>query len=879
MIYKKSVNEVFDEFQTNECGLTNDEARIRLEKYGQNALKEKKAKPIWKKILDQFKSPLIYILLIASIFTVIVGKYIDTGVILAVVIINAVVGFFQEYKAEKAMQAIRELAAPKAIVVRDCNEDKIDSDEIVPGDVIVLSAGNKIPADVRIFEEKELEIDESMFTGESLPAQKHINTIEKNNIPIADQTNMAFMGTIITQGRGRGVVVKTGENTELGKISREVKTTEKEETPLQKRLGEFSRKIGIAALVFAFIVFLLGLILGHPVVEMILFGISIAVAIVPEGLPIVITITMAVGLKRMAEKNAIIRKLIAVETLGSCNYICSDKTGTITENRMTVTRTFANGKEFEFTGTGYEPTGNVLLNKEKIQKDDDLNRLLLTGLLCNTAELYEEKGEWAIEGDPTEGALLVAAKKYGLNIEKNEYKFQLVDEIPFSSKRQYMATVYSDENSNTIYVKGAPEKILEFSNNKDNQALTSQYSHMAKSGLRVLGFGIKKLDSYSDEIDLEHESTHNLEFVGFQGIIDPPRESAIKAIDGAHKAGINVVMITGDHIVTAKAIATKVGILNGGKVMTGQELDQCGEDFLNKCVETVYVYARVSPSHKFKIVEALQNRGNTVAVTGDGINDAPALKKSNIGIAMGKVGTDVAKEASEMVLKDDNFATIFEAVKIGRVIFDNIRKVITFLLASSIGIPLTIIASIILTLPLPFLATQVLWVNLVTNGFQDISLAYEPGEKDIDKRKPRDPKENVINKPILKRVVLTGTIYTVGILTMFWYVLNQGASIEYARTTALNTIVFFQFFNVWNSRSFNKSIFQVNPFSNKPLLAAVTVSIFAQIAVLTFEPLHIAFQTTKLDAATWLQTILVAFSIIIVVEIDKLISSKYSKVT
>ncbi|OGI05254.1 MAG: hypothetical protein A2104_09585 [Candidatus Melainabacteria bacterium GWF2_32_7] len=872
MYYNENIDEVFREFNTSYRGISNEEAQNRLKKYGLNSLKEKEENPVWKLILHQFTSPLIYILLIAAVFTVCINHYIDTAIILFIVIVNAIIGFFQEHKAEKAMQALKKLVTQKAFVVRNCKEDRIDAIKIVPGDIVTLSAGYRVSADIRLFEIKELEIDESMFTGESLPVHKQFEVINKDNVPVADQKNMAFMGTVITNGRGKGVVVRTGERTELGRISREVKATTKELSPLQKKFVDFSKKIGLVSVILAIFVVFLGLVKNISLVEIILFAISMTVAVVPEGLPIVVTVTMAVGLKRMAEKNAILRKLIAVETLGSCNYICSDKTGTITENKMTVVKVYTNGKEFEFTGVGYDPVGDILHDKQRIEQDDDLNKLLLTGLLCNSSDLYEENGEWQIKGDPTEAALIVSAMKYGIDIEEKEYKYKLVDEIPFSSKRQYMAVMYKFDNDCAVFIKGAPEKILDFSKDENKEKLSNQYIQMAEAGLRVLGFGVKHLYNVCPEdVDLEKESTSDLEFVGFQGIIDPPRQSAIDAIKSTQKAGIKVVMLTGDHKVTAKSIAGQIGIYKSGDlIMTGQELDESGENFLNRCVDKISVYARVSPHHKLKIVEALQNKGNVVAVTGDGINDAPALKKANIGVSMGKIGTDVAKEASDMVLKDDNFESIFEAVKVGRIIFDNIRKVTFFLISSGVGIALSIILSLIFNLPLPFLATQVLWVNLVTNGLQDIALAYEPGESGIEKRKPKNPRENIINSPILKRITIIGIIIAIGTLLLFWYKLEQGTDLTYARTTALNTIVFFQFFLAWNARSFRKSIFKMNPFSNPFLFVSLATALFAQISVLTFKPLQFIFHTTQLDFTTWIQTILIASVVILVVEIDKL---------
>ena len=705
-----------------------------------------------------------------------------------------------------------------------------------------------------------------------MPVDKNTEVISQENVPIADRKNMAFMGTIATHGSGRGVVVRTGEKTQLGKISQQIKTTEKERTPLQKRLADFSRKMGALSVGLSVFVFLVGIIKGLPITQMAVFAISMAVAVIPEGLPVVVTITMAIGLNRMAKKNAIIRQLIAVETLGGCNYICSDKTGTITENKMTVIKAYIKGKNFEFKGIGYKPEGEILLDSEKIQKDDDLYKLLLSGLLCNDSNLYEENGVWKIDGDPTEGALIVSAAKYGIDVNEEEYKYKRVDELPFSSKKQYMVTMHQIDDKYTIFVKGSPEKILGFSGNEDNRELNIQSIKMAEAGLRVLGFGMKQLNATSSEnINLENEATEGLDFLGFQGIIDPPKESAIEAIKGTKEAGIKTVMITGDHKETATVIAKRIGIFGIDSIaVTGQELDSKGENFLKDNVEKISVYARVSPRHKLEIVEALQDKGNVVAVTGDGVNDAPALKKANIGVSMGKGGTDVAKEASDMILKDDNYASIFEAVKVGRIIFDNIQKVVFFLLGTAVGEALIIISSLFIGLPLPFLATQILWINLVTNGLQDVALAYEPGEEDIAKRPPRDPKERIISSFILKRLIIVGVVVTIGTLFLFWYKLSQGHTLTYARTTAFNTIVFYQFFHTLNSRSFEKSVFKMSPFANPFLYVSLILSLIAQISVLTFAPLQYIFDTTELDAETWIQTIFMSLTIIVAMEIDKL---------
>ncbi|MDG5816588.1 HAD-IC family P-type ATPase [Chitinispirillales bacterium ANBcel5] len=874
MHYRKDVKQVFEELESKDSGISNQEAQKRLQQHGPNELEKAEGESPYQLVLRQLKNPLIFVLIIAAIITLLIGFYVDMVVILAVVVINTVIGFIQEYKADKAMQALMSLSAPKAYVTREGKNEKIESSQVVPGDVIELMAGNTVPADARVFDHKELEVDESMLTGESVPVAKNSEPIDDDSVPLGDQANMVFMGTVATQGRGRAVVVKTGKQTELGSISEKVGSTEKQQTPLQKRLFILTWIIGASSVGLALLAFLVGILQGREVVDMLLFSISMTVAVIPEGLPVAITVTMAIGLTRMAKRNAIVRKLMAVETLGSCNYICSDKTGTITENRMTVTKVFAKDRYFQFKGTGYEPEGEILQSGEKVGDNEDLKKLLLCGMLCNTANLFEEEGEWKIDGDPTEGALIVSARKYGLGVEQEE-QFEFVDEIPFSSQRKYMSSVFNYQGKCFIMVKGSPEKILKFTGNGDNKKLAEKYTELADDGLRVLGFCMKELPQKCPEnIDIEKESTTDMEFLGFQGIIDPPRESAIEAIRQAHRAGIRVVMITGDHKVTASAIARRINILEEGDlVISGSEIDKNGKEFLAKNVEKTTVYARVSPQHKIDIVEELQKKGKVVAVTGDGVNDAPALKRGNIGVAMGEVGTDVAREASEMVLSDDNFATIFQAVKVGRVIFDNIRKVSFFLIATGAGIAVTILGSLFFGLQLPFLATQVLWMNLVTNSFQHLALANEPGEKDIHLRKPRDPGENVINAEVLRRIIVIAVFIAIGSLYIFWQRIEAGFGIEYARSSALNTIVFFQFFHAWNSRSLNKSVFKIPFFSNPYLFLSLLAAILAQVAVLHLSFMQFVFRTTGLGLRSWAETVGIGLLIIVVMEIDKLIKN------
>ena len=828
-------------------------------------------------MIDQLKDTLIYILLIAAVITVFIGRYIDTGVIMAVVVINTLVGFFQEFKAEKAMEALKKLAAPESTVIRDGEERQIDSKKLVPGDIVVLTPGNKVPADVRLIQSHQLQINESMLTGESTPIEKSIDPLEEENLALADQKNMAFMGTIIAKGRGRGIVVKTAKETQLGHISKQVSETKKVETPLQKRMKGFSKMIGVLTIGLALLVFIVGWVKGTDVVEMLLFAISLAVSVIPAGLPIAATVAMAIGLNRMAERNALIRKLVAVETLGSCNYICSDKTGTITQNRMSVQKIYANDKFFTLSGEGYSPQGEIRHDNNPVNEDGDLYKLLLAVYLCNDASIYKDKDEWKINGDPTEGALIVAAKKFNIE-DKIDKEYQKKDDIPFSSKRKYMATLFQAGEDAVIFVKGAPEKIFSFCGLQEDEGLKEKNSTLTSDGLRVIAAAMRVYEKTSvDDIELEDQATKELQFLGLVGMMDPPKPNVIEALQSTKEAGIETVMITGDHKQTATAIATQIKILEEGDMsVTGKEIDDKGKSFLEENVEKIRVYARVSPDHKIKIVESLLAKGNVVAVTGDGVNDAPALKKASIGISMGITGTDVAKEASEMILRDDNFASIFEAVKVGRVIFDNIRKVAFFLLSSSAGVALTIILTMIFGLPLPFFATQVLWINLVTNGLQDVALAFEPAEKNIAKKPPRDPEENIMNAFILKRLALVGVVIAAGAFPFYLYQLNAGVSQEYARTAAMNLVVFFQFFHTLNARSFEQSVFTMSPFTNKFLFISLSCSVIAQILVVNLPPLHFIFSTTFLSPVTWAETIFIALSIIVVMEIDKLIRRKAS---
>ncbi|GAB6182544.1 cation-translocating P-type ATPase [Thermodesulfovibrio hydrogeniphilus] len=880
--YRISIKEVFSKLNTTEKGLTSEEAEKRIKIYGKNILGEDEKISKIKMFLRQFTSPLIYILIIAGIITLFLKEYIDAGVIFAVVILNAIIGYIQEYKAEQSMRALKKMLIPWAKVIRDGVEREINSEELVPGDVVVLYSGIRVPADIRLIHTVELKIDESILTGESLPAEKHHHTIKEEGLTYGDQRNMAFKGTIVVSGRAKGVVVATGMNTVFGKIAKSIKEAETVKAPLQEKFTKFANTIGIVILLACLFLFIAGFIAGESIKTMFMTAVAAAVAAIPEGLPVVVTITLAVGVARMAKHHAIIRKLHAVETLGSTTVIGSDKTGTLTKNEMTVKLIFDGKNIYEVEGSGYEPKGKILNNGIPIEplKHKELIEVLRIGLLCNESSLYKENGDYKVQGDPTEGALIVSAMKAGLNPEEEKEKYRQVAIIPFESERGYMATLHSYRGKKYLFLKGAPERLLplcikdSYGKALDNEKVYEISENFAKKGLRVLAFAYREVSEDVEEISCKEiekcDTITGLIFAGLQGMIDPPRPEVIEAINGCKRAGIRVIMITGDHAVTAKAIGQMLGISDEkSKVLTGKELEKMSDEELFQKVKEVSVYARVSPQHKFRIVEQLKRHGEIVAVTGDGVNDAAALKAAHIGIAMGKSGTDVAKEASDMVLTDDNFASIFHAVKEGRIVFDNIRKVTFFLIPTGLASILSIAMAIFFGLPIPYVPAQILWINLVTNGLQTLALAFEPGEKDVLTRPPRSPKKGIMSRLLIERTVIVGTLISIGTIVAFIYELHLGASIEKARTMAVTTMVFFQFFQAWNSRSEYESIFRINPLSNPFLFFGLVASTIAQLAFIYSPLFQWIFRTEPILLSEWLKIIPLALSVVLVVEIDK----------
>ena len=889
---------------TTREGLSSEEAQRRLERFGPNRLAaEERLLPL-RILLRQLRSPLIYILVIAAVVTVLLGDPIDTAVILAVVVLNTGLGFFQEFRAEQALRALARIAAPKARVVRDGMERELDASEVVPGDVVLLESGVKVPADLRLLRATDLQADESNLTGESVPVSKTVEPIPVPDLPLGDRTNLAFSGTSITRGRGTGVVVATGKQTAIGRISAQVRQVGEVRSPLQVRLDRFARIIALVVLAVTVLVVLLGLFTGRELGEILLTAVATAVATVPEGLPVTITVALAVGVSRMARRMALIRKLPAVETLGSVTTIASDKTGTLTRGEMTVTRILAGEEVYEATGAGYAPEGEILLGGERVRLEDHpaLELALRIGLLANESSVYQEDEIYRVDGDPTEGALIVAAMKAGLNEDVEREAYPLLDEIPFESERQYMATLHAHDAERLIFVKGAPERVVQMSEavyvesrvgaltaagvdrnagevarpaeaaqRLDREAVLQESERLASQGLRVLAMAYKAVPGATE---LDHREVESgLHFVGLQGMIDPPRPEAIEAIAQARGAGIRTMMITGDHRVTAEAIARQMGIVGDGRgqAVSGEELQAMDDEELFARVGDIAVFARASPEQKLRIVQQLRRHREVVAVTGDGVNDAPALKQADVGVAMGIAGTDVAREAADIVLEDDNFATIYAAVEEGRVVFDNIRKVIIFLIPTGLGLVLTVIVGIALRLPLPFLPAQVIWINLVTNGLQDVAMAFEPAEEDVGRRPPRDPREDVLTSLMIQRTFLVGIILLLGTLGLFISQLDADNALGQARTVAMTTMVLFQNFHVFNSRSFTRSVFRLNPLSNPVLFVAVLSALVLHALAVYWPPLQFVLRTVPLRLEAWLLIIPVAASVLIVVEIEKAI--------
>jgi len=874
-------DEINAALETSPQGLTSAEAAKRLAEIGPNEIQAAKRISAFEILLAQFKNILILILLGATIISLFLGHGIESVVIAVIVLFAVALGFVQEYRAERAIEALREMAAPTATVLRDGDDTEIPARELVPGDVILLNTGDRVPADARLLEAVNLQVEEAALTGESMPIEKHTQPLDNSELSVGDRKNMVYAGTAVTYGRGRALVAATGMQTEFGKIAQMLQTVETGKTPLQHNLDKLGAVLARAAFVVVALIVAVGLVRGQPLVEMLIFGIALAVAVVPEALPAVVTISLAIGVQKMVKRNALIRRLPAVETLGSTSVICSDKTGTLTKDEMTARQLYCAGEVIRVSGAGYAPEGEFTTpDGAPAQMTPALREMLMAGVLASDTRLIRTPGEgWDIKGDPTEGALIVAAAKAGLQKEALDAAHPRMGEIPFSSETKRMTTLHQTENGLTAYAKGAPEVILascDFAATAEGsqpldaagrEKILQQAQSMASQALRVLGIAAKPQAELAT-------AEKGMTFLGLVGMIDPPRPEAKAAIAVCADAGIRPVMITGDHPVTAQAVARELGLLqSGGRVVTGAELEEMSDEQLLKDVEEISVYARVSPAHKLRVVSAWQERGHIAAMTGDGVNDAPALKKADIGIAMGITGTDVTKEAAAMTLTDDNFASIVAAVEEGRGVFGNIKKYLMYLLSSNIGEIGLMAGSALLGLPLPLTAVQILYVNLATDGLPALALSVDPPEKDLMRRKPRNPRTGIFTRPVVTLMALGGLWSTLINLSLFSWAINSGRTLEQAMTMTFVSLVLIQFFKAYNFRSDRYSVLD-KPFANKWLNLSIVWEIIMLLLIVYLPILHEPFNTYALPAADWLIVGGLAITIVPVLEIAKWMERK-----
>jgi Ca2+-transporting ATPase len=916
--YQQLLDEVLTKLHTDaQNGLSEEEARARLKSYGKNELTVEKPVPAWRKFLAQFQNVLVILLLIATLISAALWLYerqsalpYESMAIFAVVLLNAVMGYVQESRAEEAVAALRRMSAAHANVIRDGARKTVSANEVVPGDIILVEEGDTIPADARLIQSIALQTAEAALTGESLPVSKYTSSI-RETVGLGDRNNMIFSGTVAVYGRGRAVVVETGMQTEMGRIAGLLKETRDEPTPLQKELARVGRLLGLIVIIIA-VVMIATIILVEEVkgfsaiFDVLILGVALAVAAVPEGLPAVVTAVLSLGVQRMASRNAIVRHLAAVETLGSANVIASDKTGTLTKNEMTVRAVVTASGRVSLSGTGYEPEGEI--NREAGGAIDDalrfeLERALAAADRANNAVLEERDGLWKVQGDPTEGALIVAARKAGLEADELDARFRRVGEVPFSSERKLMTTIHTDAEKQErllVFTKGAPDVLLTRCTHElsgmESRPLTAERraeilqanEELAGNALRTLGVAYRSLPKDALEADdVDERVEQDLVFAGLIGMIDPPREEAKEAVRHAKSAGIRPIMITGDHPVTAAVIAQELGIADEGRAVTGAELERLSEDSLAQTIKKGSVYARVNPEHKLRIVRALQREGSTVAMTGDGVNDAPALKTADIGVAMGITGTDVSKQAADMVLADDNFATIVAAVEEGRAIFSNIRKFLRYLLSSNIGEVMTMFFGVLLAnsiglraeesaVVLPLLATQILWINLITDGAPALALGVDPGETDVMRKPPRAKSERVITRRMWMGIFFVGAVMALGTLLVLDASLPGGmiegsGSMRYAQTMAFTTLMMFQLFNVFNARSDERSAFS-GLFKNGWLWLAVLLSLLLHMTVIYIPFLQQAFSSESLSFEDWLWCAVVASSVLWLRELSKVVT-------
>jgi len=878
-----SVDDAVERLRSSTGGLTSDQARQRLAEYGPNELQAAQRISPWALLAAQFRNVLIVILLVATALSAFLGHAVEAIAITVIVLFAVLLGFVQEYRAERAIEALKQMAAPGATVLRDGRETDVPARDVVPGDVLLLATGDRIAADARLTEAINLQVQEAALTGESVPVEKRTEALEGGDLAIGDRRNMVYAGTAATYGRGRAVVVATGMASEFGRIARMLETVETGRTPLQANLDRLGHLLARAAFVIVAMIVALGLFRGQPFVEMLIFGIALAVAVVPEALPAVVTISLALGVQRLVRRRALMRRLAAVETLGSTSVICSDKTGTLTKDEMTARRLYVAGHLLDVSGAGYRPHGEFSFEGKRVELAPEhehplhqpVRELLRAAALASDARIVEgeEAESWTIHGDPTEGALVVAAAKAGLHKPELDQRYPRRHEIPFASETKRMTTLHEHGEGIVAYAKGAPEVILDSCvarrtgegevplDDAHRKAILAAAQAMAGEALRVLAVA-RRHDATPENAE------SGMTFLGLVGMIDPPRPEAKQAIDTCEQAGIRVVMITGDHPVTAQAVADELGILKGGRVVTGAELEDLSDAELKEQAKSINVYARVSPAHKLRVVEALQQNEQVVAMTGDGVNDAPALKKADIGVAMGITGTDVAKEAAAMTLTDDNFASIVAAVEEGRGIFGNIKKYLMFLLSSNIGEIGLMAGAVLLGLPLPLTAVQILYVNLATDGLPALALAVDPPEPDLMRRAPRDPRRGIFTRPVVVLMMVGGAWSMIVNLALFAWALGSGRSAVEAMTMTFVSLVLIQFIKAYNFRSDRISVLQ-RPFANRWLNLAIAWEL-ALLALIVYLPfLHEPFGTFALPAVDWVIVIGLSLTILPVLEVAK----------
>jgi P-type Ca2+ transporter type 2C len=872
-----SVDETFQQLSTGLTGLAGDEAAQRLRTYGSNELQAATRTSAWRTFVAQFENVLILILLAATAISGFLGHTLEAVVITVIVLFAVLLGFIQEHRAGRALEALRQMAAPVARVLRDGLETVVPARDLVPGDVVLLRTGDRVPADARVILAVNLAIDEAALTGESAAVEKTTARFDDGQLSLGDRTNMTYAGTLIARGRGQAVVVATGMTTEFGRIAQMVETVEAGRTPLQVNLDRLGATLGKATLAIVTVVVGVGLARGLPVIEIFLFGIALAVAAVPEALPAVVTISLAIGIRRMVKRNALVRRLPIVETLGSTSVICSDKTGTLTKNEMTVRQVFVDGQVLDLTGAGYEPAGAVLDAGRSVEPPSNLRELLRACVLASDAQLVSRDGRWHVEGDPTEGALVVAARKVGFNPAELNEQEPRVAEIPFTSERRRMTTLHAttpgQPAGNVAYSKGAAEEILSSCTTQlfatgvgpleesGREVIRATERRMAGEGLRVLAIARKRGTALED-------AERQMTLLGLVAMMDPPRDEAKAAVQTCAAAGVRAVMITGDHPLTASTIARELGILNGERAVSGRELEAMSDADLQRDVADIAVYARVSPADKLRVVIAWQNRGQVVAMTGDGVNDAPALKKADVGIAMGIAGTDVSKEAAGMTLLDDNFATIVAAVEEGRIVFGNIKKYLMYLLSCNVGEIVLLAGTVLAGFPMPLTAVQILYVNLATDGLPALALAVDPPEADLMGRKPRDPRVGIFTRPVVMMLLTAGVWSAFVIVTLFTWLLRSGRPLEQVMAMTFVSLVLIQFFNAYNCRSDRLSIVR-GLFANRWLNLAIAWEVLLLVVIVYVPFFQRAFGTFGFSLADWMLMIALAFSIVPVVETVK----------